>query len=91
MAESNQIDIEFIPSGRGKARCPPNPDFPDGVDIDGTGGALPACSTALPYPAPECGQWLLHCRRCAITILITAAGRPDDPRSVRLLCRKGAN
>ena len=86
----DHIDIKFFPSGRGQARCAPNPDFLDGVEIDGTNGdrSIASCLTTIPYPAPECGQWLLTCRLCSLTVLITAAGRPDDPRSARVPCQK---
>lgn len=79
--------IVFKPSGRGKAQCPPNPQYPDGIAIDGA-GAGPACKVSLPYPAPECGMWMVECDECPLTIGISAAGRADDPISVRIACRR---
>lgn len=80
--------VEFWRSGRGKAQCPPNPEFPEGVDINLlTGEGEKHCPVQLPYPAPECGAWIVRCSDCGMNAIITAAGRPDDPRSVNLPCR----
>ncbi len=81
--------VEFMPSGRGKAQCAPDPRYPDGKDIDISDGAL-ACAIQLPYPAPECGAWVVKCNACERgAIAITAAGRPDDPRLVKIPCIRG--
>jgi hypothetical protein len=80
------FDIHFEPSGRGKAQCPPNPDFPDGVRVDARTRRGPVCTIEFPYPAPECGTWFASCRQCRFTIGVTAAGRPDDPRSITISC-----
>lgn len=81
-----QHDVRFKASGRGKAQCAPNPAYPDGIDLDATRPDEQTCLIALPYPAPECGYFVVDCHLCRMTIMITAAGRPDDPRSVRLPC-----
>lgn len=78
--------IKFIPSGRGAAQCPPNPEFPKGVMIDAAGEKT-ACAVTLPYPAPECGMFMLECRICGMKVAVTAAGRPDDPMIVRVPCK----
>ena len=78
------FQITFHPSGRGKAQCPPNPAYPDGIDLDT--GSKPSCRAELPYPAPECGTWLARCALCGVAVACTAAGRPDDPRSITLPC-----
>lgn len=80
--------ITFEPSGRGKARCPPDPRYPHGIAIDGAIPDRQSCSVALPYPAPECGLWLVRCEQCGLSIAITAAGRPDDPVSVKISCKE---
>lgn len=46
----------------------------------------PHCFTPLPYPAPQCGHWLVECDECPFSVIITAAGRADDPISVRVAC-----
>ena len=39
---------------------------------------------------PCCGIWSIHCRACRKTVMVTAAGFADDPRSVRIGCQGGA-
>jgi len=80
--------VTFFPSGRGKAQCPPDPNYPEGIPLDVSQGR-PSCLVTLPYPAPECGLWIVTCRKCLTSVAITAAGRPDDPTSVRIPCRLG--
>jgi len=79
------FEVTFQPSGRGKAQCPPDPAYPDGINVDCSLGKR-SCMATLPYPAPECGMWFVHCTDCEMTIAITAAGRPDDVRTVRMAC-----
>ena len=77
--------VEWIDHGR-TAQCAPNPAFPHGKAVD---IALPeaiACVVALPYPAPRCGIHVVVCPVCGARIGVTAAGRPDDPVSVRIPC-----
>lgn len=80
-------NVRFIPSGRGKAQCPSNPAHPEGVHVDRADGRTPFCYVQLPYPAPECGTWHINCQKCGYSLVITAAGRPDDPRSVSIPCQ----
>lgn len=77
---------EFKPSGRGKAQCAPNPAYPNGIDIDISEGK-DACLAELPYPAPECGAWIVSCPKCGTVNACTAAGRPDDPRTFTMPCK----
>lgn len=76
--------VEFIASGRGKAQFPPDPKYPNGRAIQS--GGTPACTVKLPYPAPECGCFIVKCAVCQTTMAVTAAGRPDDPISVTVPC-----
>lgn len=80
------ITVEWHGAGR-KAQCPPNPAYPAGVDFDASNGAATACMKLLPYPAPECGLHVVHCSICGLSIGVTAAGRADDPRSVKVACK----
>jgi hypothetical protein len=81
---------EVIWIGRGEEpQRPPNPDYPDGIDI--RSGVTPFCRVNLPYPAPGCGLWAVKCPRCGLSVGITAAGRADDPRSVELACQSRLN
>lgn len=78
--------VEFRPSGRGKALCAPNPEYPNGIALDLTRPGVPTCLVVIPYPAPECGLWLVRCDECHLSIAVTAAGRPDDPISLKMEC-----
>lgn len=82
----SELQVYWIDRGR-EPKCAPNPDFPDGMDADLSLGAERTCSTALPYPAKRCGLWLVKCSVCGITVAITTAGRPDDPRSAKVPCK----
>jgi len=83
---SEQHSIEFVPSGRGKAQCPPDPAYPEGIEIDLAGHAAAWCWVHLPYPAPECGHFVVRCKLCRFSAAVTAAGRPDDPKTLRIPC-----
>ena len=83
---SEQFIIEFNPSGRGKARCPANPMFPNGITVD-MAQAKKGCVVELPYPAPECGIWLVKCADCKLLVGATAAGRNDDPKTLIIPCK----
>ena len=82
-----QFQIEWIDHGR-EPRCPPNPKYPDGIDIkaDGVPALVARCKADLPYPAKRCGAYIVQCRVCGIRVGFTTAGRPDDPRSVEIAC-----
>lgn len=71
-------------------KCKPNPDYPDGIDVDLSAGAEATCSLALDHPTKRCGAYTVHCRDCGLFVVVTTAGRPDDPRSVKLGCRAPA-
>lgn len=75
--------IGWIDRGR-EPQVKPNPAFPDGIDLDP--GERPACKVALPYPAKRAGFYVVRCEICDTTTVVTAAGRPDDPRSIMLPC-----
>lgn len=81
------VDIRWLGSGR-KSKCGPNPKYPNGIDVDISKGAEVTCTFKLPYPAEECGSWLVSCDTCGVSVFITAAGRIDDPKSVKVACKK---
>lgn len=83
------MKIEWIDAGR-EPQCKPNPDYPKGMDLDASSGSPATCSTALPYPAKRCGQYIVECETCGQRIVVTTAGRTDDPRSVKLACKPKA-
>lgn len=83
-----QFDIKWLDSGR-EPQCPPNPAFPNGIDIPSPRHGEPGfrfCTVTLPYPAKRCGSYLIKCKSCGFTVAVTA-GRPDDPRSIEIDCQ----
>lgn len=80
------LSIQWLDRGR-EAQCPPDPAYPDGKDVDISFGAK-ACETRLPFPAPRCGVWIVTCSDCGLSVGFTAAGRVDDPRRVRVPCKR---
>lgn len=66
----------------------PDPRYPDGVDIDVSQGKEPACTVELPYPFRRIGWVFVVCHTCGQRTILTTAGRPDDPKSVRTACLK---
>jgi hypothetical protein len=84
---TGSFKINWIDSGR-EPKCAPNPAYPNGIDLDGAkelGGST--CKTDLPYPAKRCGYYYVECNICGYSLVITTAGRPDDPRSVLVPCK----
>jgi hypothetical protein len=84
------MKIKWLDRGR-EPKCDPDPEYPDGKDIDGALGIEPFCKADLPYPAKRCGVYVVQCERCGYTIALTTAGRPDDPRSVTMPCKSLPN
>ena len=84
--QEGKFSIGWRDSGR-KAQCPPNPAYPEGVYVNALSAGDNGCFTQLPYPAAGCGLHVIECLICGYRIAVTAAGRPDDPRSVTLPCR----
>ena len=82
-----QFDVEFVASGRGKARCAPDPVYPHGKAIQVASEAQPSCVVELPYPAPECGHFMVRCKLCEFSLAVTASGRPDDPTKITMPCQ----
>lgn len=80
------FSIEWIDSGR-EPQCAPNPDFPNGIDVEGCPPSVTACKVDLPYPAKRCGMYIVECSVCRFKVAVTTAGRPDDPRSVKIPCQ----
>lgn len=82
---SGNLTAKWVDSGR-EPKCPPDPKFPDGLDLDASRGAARTCTIALPYPARRCGYYEILCPDCGMSIAVTTAGRRDDPRHVTLGC-----
>lgn len=84
------MKIEWNDAGR-EPRIAPNPDYPNGKDIDASDGAAKTCFTELPYPARRCGHYIIECETCGLRVGLTTAGRPDDPRSIKVACKSKAH
>lgn len=80
------MKVEWHDAGR-EPKVAPNPAFPKGIDLDCSGGAEASCTEQLPYPAKRCGRFLIECETCGQRIMVTTAGRTDDPRSVKIACK----
>jgi hypothetical protein len=81
----SKFRIAWLDSGS-EPKNPPNPDYPNGIDIDMSSGSFVVCKTDLPYPAKRCGFFSIECLICGSKVLVTTAGRTDDPRSVTVKC-----
>lgn len=79
--------FKFLDSGR-EPRCAPNPAFPNGMDVDMSRGSAVTCIAAIPYPAPRCGVMIVECTKCGLRNGLTVAGRVDDPRTVKMACKR---
>lgn len=79
--------IEFLTNGR-MPKCAPNPDYPNGKEVNIADKAEPFCEVDIPYPAECCGIWRIECTKCGISIGVTAAGRPDDPTKATFNCKQ---
>lgn len=82
-----KFKIDWIDSGR-EPKVAPNPNFPHGRDIDASHEGHKTCTVTLPYPAKRCGVYIIECDVCKLRTGVTTAGRPDDPRSVRMDCKE---
>ncbi len=84
MSNDDQFEIEWIDRMRWP-QVAPNPEYPDGIDLDCSEGRQ-GCVALLPYPAVRCGMFRVECRLCGYSVACTTAGRPDDPRSIKMPC-----
>lgn len=80
------LKVRFVGSGA-KAKHPPNPQYPNGIDVDFAPRTNErACKVPLPYPANGIGAYVIECPVCGVRVSCTTAGRVDDPRSARVPC-----
>lgn len=86
MMVSMRHTVQWIDS-KAESKNPPNPKYPLGVDLDMSSGSERACLVTLPYPARRIGYYAIDCGTCNLRVAISTAGRPDDPRSVKLACK----
>jgi hypothetical protein len=85
------IDVTFLDAGR-EPKEKPDPNFPDGKRLDLTTNLLAAqCTRNLPFPAPRVGAYVVTCRECGYRVVVTVAGRPDDPSMITMPCKERLN
>jgi len=85
----DRFTIHWHDRGR-PPKVAPNPDYPDGIELDlRQDKDRSACNINLPYPTghENIGTWVVECSKCGLRIGITAASRPDDPRSALVNCK----
>jgi len=81
------LKVQWIDRGL-EPKSPPNPEYPNGIDLSMvTDPDAKTCSTRLPYPAKRIGYFVVECDICGLHTAVTTAGRPDDPRSLRVPCK----
>ncbi len=81
------LTVKWI-DGEREPKSPPDPKYPEGIDLDISQGAERTCQTPLPYPAKRIGLYIITCNICGQRNLVTTAGRPDDPRSLKVACER---
>lgn len=79
--------VRWIDSGN-HPKSAPDPRYPNGIDFPAKHPMREHCTVKLPYPAKRIGTYLVECQTCPMTIMVTTAGRPDDPRSVSFNCKR---
>jgi hypothetical protein len=84
--DNDHFVIEWIDKHREPTE-PPNPAYPNGTGYDLALTAKHRCRVLLPHPASRCGIWLALCTRCSYSVAVSTAGRPDDPKTLRLPCK----
>lgn len=82
----NRFDIRWM-DGKTETERPSDPRYATGMNVDLTFGQRPFCKAELQYPVPRCGQHVGRCVVCNFLIALMTAGRPDDPRTVKVPCK----
>jgi DNA-directed RNA polymerase subunit RPC12/RpoP len=78
--------VAWVDSGA-EPKNKPNWRYPLGIDLDMSKGSDRTCLVELAYPAKRIGYYSIECRYCGLRVAVSTAGRPDDPRSVKLGCK----
>lgn len=86
MTEAGSFEIKWHDAGK-EPQCPPNPDYPNGRDIDVSEGAAKSCVVSVQCPAKRIGHYRIRCKICGYSVAVTTAGRPDDPRNITIPCQ----
>lgn len=86
MADLAKVTVTWIDRHQ-QPRGLPDPKYPNGRVLNMAIGARKTCSVELDHPTKGCGYYLLVCERCHLRVVVTTAGRVDDPRKVKLACK----
>lgn len=89
MEQKTQFRVKWIDRGL-EPQCASNHAYPKGIDLNVANGAVNSCVCQLPYPAKRIGAYVVDCLACGFRGACTAAGRPDDPRSIEMPCKRAA-
>ncbi len=81
-----QFCIEWRDAGKWP-KIAPNPAYPEGIDLNVAEASVNSCICLLPYPAKRIGAYIIECKICGYSAACTTAGRPDDPRSIKVPCK----
>jgi len=81
-----KMAVTWLPNEVPVAACAADSFYPDGKAVDLSGVARRFCVVDLECPAPGIGIWRIECSKCGIRVGLTAAGRADDVRKVRIPC-----
>ena len=84
-SQGEEMKVAWVDSGR-EPQCKPDSNYPNGKDLDISLGKR-SCLVELPYPAKRCGYYVIECEKCNFSMACTTAGRPDDPKSLRVPCK----
>lgn len=80
------LNVTWIDRGL-EPQCEPDPEYPNGKNLVMAMPGDRCCTAALPYPAKRIGFYAIECTDCGKTAMVSTAGRPDDPKSVRVACK----
>jgi hypothetical protein len=84
---ASNFKIKWI-DGKKEPQVPADANYPRGITIDlRSTHKPPFCETDLPYPARRIGFYAIECTKCGLSVMVTTAGRADDPRAVIVTCK----
>jgi hypothetical protein len=81
-----QWDLRWLDHAQ-QPREPPDPKYPEGIEIDASMGKERFCTVHLEYPARGVGMYFVRCLWCGANAGLRTAGRPDDPKLVKIACK----
>jgi hypothetical protein len=84
---TDRFKIKWI-DGKKEPQVPADANYPRGITLDLRATRKPPfCETDLPYPARRIGFYAIECTKCGLSVMVTTAGRADDPCAVIVTCK----